>query len=326
MTSAVETMAYAGQVPWHGLGNKVSNDLTPAAMLKAAGINWTVSKRKVFHEVNGKMQAIDREYVLARDSDNKVLSMVGEIYKPVQNDVAMDFFRKFVEAAKMKMETAGSLWDGRYIWGLAKIGADFTLAKGDKIEGYMLMCQPHVHGKAMLFQFTPIRVVCWNTLTFAIGKDLTGKGGKTFRMPHSTDFNESVKTQAELALGLATEQMADFKEVATLLAKKKAAPLKVEQYFAEVLKFDPKKAEKKKTNGEPRVPVMLPKFRAALEHAPGQALPTAAGTWWGALNAVTYVIDHETGRERSTALRNAWLGHMSNVKRRAVDLAIARAK
>ena len=29
MAHNVETMAYAGEVPWHGLGTKVIDDLTP---------------------------------------------------------------------------------------------------------------------------------------------------------------------------------------------------------------------------------------------------------------------------------------------------------
>jgi hypothetical protein len=63
-----------------------------------------------------------------------------------------------------------------------------------------------------------------------------------------------------------------------------------------------------------------------LVNAPGAELPTALGTMWGALNAVTYVVDHAEGRERSTALRSAWLGTRANLKRRAFDLAIKRAK
>ena len=33
MAHAVETMAYAGEVPWHGLGKQVLPDLTPEQML-----------------------------------------------------------------------------------------------------------------------------------------------------------------------------------------------------------------------------------------------------------------------------------------------------
>jgi phage/plasmid-like protein (TIGR03299 family) len=324
MASKVETMAYANEVPWHGLGNSVSDDLTPAQMLKAAAIDWTVSKRKIFLDAG---QEVKGQFALLRDSDDQFLSMVGETWKPVQNEIAMDFFKKYTEAGHMKMETAGSLANGKYVWALARLGMDFKLpGKGnDEVRGYLLLCSPHIRGKAMVIQFTPIRVVCWNTLNFALGSDLKGKAG-AFRMPHSQEFNDSVKANAEIALGLAKGQMTEFKEMATLLAKKKAPTDKVEEFFCEVLKFNPKQGKRKpKADGEIREPRMLPKFRAALEHAPGQNIASAAGTWWGALNAVSYVIDHETGRDRSTALRNAWLGHTAGIKQRAVKLAIKNA-
>ena len=329
MSHEVEKMAYAGQTPWHGLGEKVSNDLTPKQMLKAAGLDWTVSKAPVyFDKKNGKaseMSKIDGKFALIRDTDQSVLSMVGATYKPVQNEDALGFFKQFTEAGKMTMETAGSLWHGRYIWSLAKIGKGFKLGKDDDVESYLLLSQPHVHGKSLILQYTSIRVVCWNTLNFALGYGLKGKAG-AFRMPHSQVFNDATKDAAKVALGLAGEQMESFQEAATLLSKKKAKPEAVLEFFHEVLKFDPEKATKKKKDAEVRVPRMLPKFQEALLKAPGQDLGSAKGTWWGALNAVSYVIDHETGGERETALKNAWHGHTAGIKRRAFALAVEKAK
>jgi phage/plasmid-like protein (TIGR03299 family) len=325
MADHVESMAYANAVPWHGLGNKVHNNLSPEAMCKASKTDWEVEKREMFFKKNGSYEKVDGSFALTRKSDESVLSVVGATYKPVQNLEGVEFFKKFVVAGKMKMETMGSLWNGRYIWALARLGHDFTLGKEDEIDNYLLWFQPHIHGKAMLFQYTAIRVVCWNTLQMAIGASLRGSNTSAFRMPHSTTFNEDVKQKAEEALGLAVKQSDEFHKAATLLSKKRIKEEDVEEYFFEVLQFDPKTAVKNK-DGADRVPRMLPKFQEALNLAPGSQLPTALGTLWGALNAVTYVIDHDEGRDKSTALRNAWLGHKANIKRRALDLALDRAK
>lgn len=324
MVAAVETMAYANQVPWHGLGKPVTNNLTPAQMLKAAQLDWTVSKRETFFKAaSGKHTPMPGEFALVRDKDEFLLSNVGATYKPVQNADAMDFFKKFVTAGKMKMETAGSLWGGRYVWGLARLGHDFRLGKNDEVRGYLLMMNPHILGKAMVMQFTPIRVVCWNTLTFALGSNLKGDAG-AFRMFHSTVFNDRVKKQAEEALGLASDQMGEFRQAAESLVKKKIKPKAIEQYFCDVLEYDPEtKQVKAKGEQAAREPVMLPKFRTAYEEAPGAQMATAQGTYWGALNAVTRVIDHETGKDRGTALRNAWIGYTAKMKRRALGLALA---
>lgn len=327
MVSAVETMAYRGETPWHGLGDQVTTKMTPKEMAKAAKINWTVSKQPLLvKHRDGKYVAVPDQFALTRDSDETVLDVVGKGYKPVQNEIALDFFTKFVKAGHMEMETVGSLWHGRYIWALANINKTFDVGKGDEVRNYLLLSNPHVHGKAMLFLYTAIRVVCWNTLTWALGEGLKKKG-TAFRMPHSIEFDDDVKKQAEIALGLATTQAGVLKDAATVLGKKKAKADAVEEFFCEVLEFDPKQAVKKKSKeDEVKEPRMLPKFRAALTHSPGHDLISAAGTWWGAVNAVTYVIDHEVGRDNSTALKSAWLGSKSRLKARAFDLALARAK
>jgi phage/plasmid-like protein (TIGR03299 family) len=312
-------MAYAGQVPWHGLGNPVKHTLSAEAMRKAAGQDYTVSKRQVFFtDAQKKQIAIKNKFALVRDSDDKMLSIVGSVYKPVQTEKVFAFFHDFVAAAKMQMETAGSLWDGKYVWALARVvGQDFAVGAGkkDEMRNYLLLCSPFEHGKALIMQYTNVRVVCWNTLSMAIGANLTGKG-HAFRMPHTKDF-EVEKEEAKRVLGLITNQAKEFKEAASILAKAKITNEQTEKFFLDVLK---------KSGDAARTPVALPKYKAALEHAPGAMLPSAKGTWWGAVNAVTYVVDHEQGRTRDSAMKNAWLGNQATVKRRALKLALDAQK
>lgn len=329
---AVETMAFAGETPWHGLGFKVPSTLTPAEMLKAAKLDWYVEKRPLYAtSPRGDEILIPDTYGLFRTSDDAYLDTVGKIYKPVQNEAVFEFFARFCKAGKMKMETAGSLWGGRYVWCLARINHDFAVAGNDNdaMHNYVLLCSPHAHGKAMVIQFTPIRVVCWNTLTFALGASFnanTKRGGwgekAAFRLIHSKRFDQVAIEQATTALGLALVGAESFEQSAKFLASKKAKPERVEEFFGKVLSFDAAKAKK---TGAPE-PFMFPKLRQALETSPGHDLPTAAGTWWGALNAVTYVVDHETGRNRSTTLRNVWLGDLAAKKRTAFELATTYAK
>lgn len=329
MSDHVETMAWVREVPWHGLGREVSGDLSPAQMLKAAQLNWRVEKRPVYGKTaEGKFVPIPGKFGLTRDKDDAVLSIVGSTYKPVQNEEAFDFFKKFTQAGHMNMETAGSLWGGRYTWALAKINADFTLGKKDPVKSYLLLCSPHIHGKSMIIKYTSVRVVCWNTLSWALGADLTGKGGGeagSFRMPHTKLFDDAMKESAMHALGLAKDQASNFKEAALLLSKKKAKVDDVEAFFCEVLRYDPRKA-RKLADGRDAEPRLLSRFRDALQFAPGQDILTAKGTWWGAVNAVTYTIDHAVGRERDTALKGAWFGSNAQVKTRALDLALVKAK
>ena len=165
MAHLVETMAYAGAVPWHGLGVPVEANLTPKEMMQAADLDWTVSKRPVYtlNECEGHNEVgvmpVDGHHFITRDSDNSILSHCGDDYVPIQNEEIFDFFKKFTEAGHMTMETAGSLRSGSEVWGLAKISADFQLAGGDEVKGYLLINQPHVAGHAMAIRFTPLRDV-----------------------------------------------------------------------------------------------------------------------------------------------------------------------
>jgi phage/plasmid-like protein (TIGR03299 family) len=241
---------------------------------------------------------------------------VGSVYKPVQTEQIFAFFHDFVKEAQMEIETCGSLWGGKYVWVLARVkNADFALGKKDEMRNYLLLLAPFEHGKALIMQWTSVRVVCWNTLVAALGSALKGKG-HAFRMPHTKNF-EVEKEEAKRVLGLITEQSNEFKDAATFLSKKKAAKETVDKYFRHLL-----------TNGSEtkRDPQALAKYKAALDSSPGGELQSAKGTWWGALNAVTYVIDHQQGKSRDSALKNAWLGNQSILKRRALVLALEEAK
>jgi phage/plasmid-related protein TIGR03299 len=181
MSHEIESIAWTNEVPWHGLGVEVSDDLTADEMLVKAGLDWTVSKRPLyFPKVNTErteLKLIPNKFALTRDSDESTLDVVGDSYKPVQNADALDFFKRFVDSGDMKMETAGSLRNGQFIWGLAKIQESFNVGAGDedRIEGYLLLTQPHKFGFSMVAALTPIRVVCMNTMKMALGEKLNGR-------------------------------------------------------------------------------------------------------------------------------------------------------
>ena len=342
MVHQVETMAYAGNVPWHGLGKAVSSEMTPEEMLVEAGLNWTVSKRPsyttnspdVMNLLNPAGEAnflhVPDHFHLVRDSDNTILSSCGDKYEPFQNHEVMDFFKRFTDAGEMQMETAGSLRNGKDIWGLAKLSEKFavTLPGNDKVESYLLLNSPHVSGTALTIMLTPIRVVCNNTLTMAL-KDQTSK----FRVLHLQMFDEEIMRAAEEALGLSSKTMSSFKDAVTLLSKKKATNEAVGNFVAEL--FAPNiLIERGKAANENSLPPIEDELKhtasrvhEAIYTSPGAELAAAKGTWWGALNGVTYVVDHESqARTEDNSLHSAWFGSGAAKKRKALSLAIDYAQ
>ena len=182
MSALVETMAYAGEVPWHGLGTKVPHDISTDEMLKQSGLNWSVEKQPTF-TIN---QVPTGSFALVRNTDNKVLApSVGQNWNPVQNKEAFDFFAEYVESGDLEMHTAGSLMDGKMVWALAKVKQGFELFKGDEVENYMLFSNPHQFGKSIDIRMTPIRVVCNNTLTLSLSTD----SDSMVKVNHRREFN-----------------------------------------------------------------------------------------------------------------------------------------
>lgn len=323
MSHEVETMAYAGELPWHGLGQRVPDNLTPDQMLTVANLDWTVSTRPMFfakgHGIGG-MEANERvneHFALVRDSDSKLLDVVGHRYKPTQNKDAFEFFDKFVKECKLKMHTAGSLCGGQYVWALAKDEMSINIAANDKVESYVLLMSPHKLGRSLIAQHTTVRVVCQNTLNLAMSKNKAA-----FRMSHTKVFDAKAKHEAAQVLGLIHAGMKDFQAKGKFLAGRKAGLIDVKIFFASVFDLDDKQLE----NDNYRANGIMGKLVNAYQgEAPGANLASAKGTWWGALNAVTFVLDHKTGGDKERSARENWLGYRGELKRDALKLALDMA-
>lgn len=326
MAHLVETMAYANETPWHGLGVQVSDALDPQQMIEAAGLDWTVSRRSLFttqepgpNQVQATLRTDDWG-VLVRNSDNKILGPCGKNYIPMQNADVFTFFDRFVKAGHMKMETAGSLDGGRQIWGLASIQKGFSLPGQDDVNGYLLLNQPHVWGKSLTIMFTPIRVVCNNTLTMAL--NASSQSTAKFTMPHVREWGSEIIQRAETALGIATHQLDAFKTTAELLARTSYQEKQVTEYIAKL--FNPALVAENDEITRDQFTRTADEVYNCIHTQPGATL--SEGSWWSALNAVTYFVDHKAGRNRDASLTSAWFGPRAALKRKALNLAVEYAE
>jgi phage/plasmid-like protein (TIGR03299 family) len=304
-------MAYAGETPWHGLGVKVPSDLTPAQMLEAAGLDWSVQKITAYAKVAGKNVDIGQS-ALVRSMDDKILDVVSNDWNPVQNEEAFEFFNEFVAAGDMEMHTAGSLKDGQIVWGLAKVKESFELFKGDQIDSYLLFSNFHKYGFSTDVRFTPIRVVCNNTLTLSLNSAVE----RMVKISHRKVFDPS---NVKDMLGIATTKLAKYKEMATFLGSKKAKDEDIVQYFTRVFPVTGSNQNKKKEVSKSAQMAM-----DILHTQPGAQY--AEGTWWQPFNAVTYLTDHLAGRSADTRLTSAWYGYNKGLKTKALELAIEMAE
>jgi len=316
MSHEVETMAYAGEVPWHGLGVPVSNDLTPAQMMQKAGLDWKVREVESFVEYNGRKMRTGQKSLI-RETDGKILTNVGKDWKPLQNSEAFEFFGEYVMAGDMEMHTAGSLKGGQMVWALAKVKDSFELFKGDQIDSYFLFANPHLYGKSIDIRFTPIRVVCKNTLSLS----LNSTSSNAVTVGHRAQFNAD---EVKEALGIASEKMQTYKEYAQFLGSKRFSTEKLIEYYNEVF---PRTADKRVQDKSLSIETLSRNAKLcydALETQPGAKY--AEGTWWQAFNSVTYITDHHQGRNSDNRLYSSWWGGNQVRKRNALEAAIEFAE
>ena len=314
MAHMIETMAYAGETPWHGLGVQVPSDLSPAQMLEKAGLDWTVQKIPAFANIDGAQTNVGWS-ALVRSTDREVLSVVSNDWNPVQNHEAFEFFHEYCSAGDMEMHTAGSLRDGQIVWVLAKIKDSFELFKGDTVESYLLFTNPHKFGQSIDVRFTPIRVVCNNTLTLSLSQN----ADRMVKKSHRTEFDAAlVKEQ----LGIATDKLAKYKEMAAFLGSKRYTGESLKDYFNKIFPVLVYNKEK----GPQRKDLSKSATRALDIIGTQPGAQYAEGSWWQAFNAVTYLTDHEIGETADSRLQSAWFGANKNLKLKALETAVEFAE
>jgi len=310
MAHMVETLAYSGETPWHGIGTKVPADLSPQQMLEKAGLDWSVRKVPAFAEVAGKKVAVGKS-ALVRDSDDRILDVVSDDWNILQNEKAFEFFHDFVAAGDMEMHTAGSLRDGQLVWALAKVHDGFTVFDGDSVESYLLFSNPHKYGWSIDVRFTPIRVVCNNTLTLS----LNTSSKNMVKVSHRREFDADMVKET---LGVAKEKLAKYKEMAQFLGSKRYTDKTLVEYFKRVFPVTGGPDKKKEMS------ISASKALDVIATQPGANF--AEGSFWSAFNTVTYMVDHKLGRSQDSRLTNAWFGNGKKTKADALETALQMAQ
>ncbi len=239
MPANVESMFYVRETPWHGLGVKVASALSSAEAIQIAGLDWNVNQHPVKTD-----DGIDIPSYKAniRSSDNKVLGVVTDRYKVVQNSEAFAFTDGLLGEG-VTYETAGSLSGGKKIWLLAKLPEKYTIM-GENVEPYLLFSNSHDGNGAIRVAMTPVRVVCQNTLNLALR---TAK--RAWSTVHVGDLAEKMD-EAHSTLALAEDYMRGLKDEFERLERIYVSDQKVMEYIDMLIPLESDASEYRKKNIE----------------------------------------------------------------------------
>lgn len=207
----VETMFSVREKPWHYEMTKDRTRIIQAAptsadALIAAGLDWNVESKDVYDE---RGIAIPGYKANTRDSDGSVLGIVSNRYAIVQNREAFDFTDSLI-GETMRYETAGSLRNGKQVWLLGKMPERYIC--GDKTEPYICFSNTHDGSGAVRVCMTPVRVVCNNTLNYALES-----AKRSWSARHVGKIEQKLE-EARQTLQLAEEYMDAMKAKAEELA------------------------------------------------------------------------------------------------------------
>ncbi len=322
------SMFYWGGLPWHGLGKELDGPATSAEAIKAAQLDWQVVKVPLCAVDERGLAGVPGFFATVREGDwgrrdCPVFGVVGKGYRPLQNVDAFRFFDSIVGMGAAIHHTAGALGNGSRVWILAKLPGHIRVVGDDVADKYLLLSNGHDGHTAVQIKFTPVRVVCQNTLTRALA------GGATVNIVHKPDMPRRLD-EAKEALGIINGQFAAMEQDFQRMAKQSLKDQQLATYLASIFP-DPKPSP-----AHPRVIESLRRraafhrqqsARLAIE-GKGNDVAAVRGTLWAAYNGVTEYVDHLWGKfrgegDRARRLNSLWFGRGHQMKSRAYTQAVA---
>ena len=150
---------------WHRLGVVIDGTLPAREAFRVASADFHVAARPVF---NADMQLIPGYQAITRMDTGSTLSVMTETYTPIQNEALIRIAEALHE--DINMDAVCVLSDGKKVTFTARIrGAEGDVVPGDPVQQYLIGCTSHDGSIPFQLLFSPIRVVCQNTLSAALG-------------------------------------------------------------------------------------------------------------------------------------------------------------
>ena len=327
-----DTLAYAGDTPWHGIGEDVHELQTAQAML-ARVFPWTVGAVPVYERRDDDALAfvqVPGYRGIKRSDTGDVLSVVTAQYRPLQNAQAMEVVDALIAEGQAVVEVAGSIREGRLCWALAQLPGEYTVIGDDAVRPYFLLAWGHDGKHGVAGKLTFVRVVCDNTLTAALGGRWSQHASIYFR--HHGDLSIRL-ADARAALGLVRRQVEETVQAYQQLAATPLESATVTRYFAELfpLTVEPSEtgelADKRRGDWESLHGELIRLYAQGA----GNDAPGARRTAWAAYNAVTEYLDHvypvlANGAVSPTRQQSVLFGSKAPIRQGALTQALVLAQ
>lgn len=286
---------------WHGLGKIVEQYPTSAEAIRYAGLDYTVEKRPLFtlqgdEFANSPIKSdliipapaikVPNYFATVRNDNDAVLGVVGKDYQIVQNVDAFAFFDAIVGGGDgILYETAGALGKGERIFITAKLPGYIRVGKDDFIDKYLFLTTSHDGFGSITAAFTPVRVVCNNTLNAAMRNHTNA-----IKIRHTASANDRLK-QAHTLMGISNTMADEMQDIFNHWSTVRITDQEVKKLI-QVAMVPNKETLNNLMAGKTEdlssvYTNMVDKVYAYAMSSPTQQMDTTAGTVFGAYNAIT---------------------------------------
>ena len=315
--------------PWHGLGKVVDGCTSSKKAMEWAGLDFEVEKRELFTENKIDWSSdlkIPQFFATVRTDTQDVLGVVGNDYKVVQNSDAFSFFDAIVKGEGIQYQTAGALGKGERIFITAKLPSYIRVGREDLIEQYLFLTTTHDGSSSITAAFTPVRIVCNNTLNAAL-KNMS----HCVRIRHTNNAKQKL-AQAHHLMGITNTLSGQLDDLFNQWSKVKITDKEVYKLIQlalipnkEVLR-DIKRGKENELSTQ-----FLNICNAAYGYALGnetQQLDTTKGTLFGAYNGVTgYFQNVRSYKDEEVKLKSLLYGGIAQQRsQKAFDLCLEFSK
>ncbi len=338
MPDLITSAMFAGKPAWHRKGNVLREAPNSVIARKMAGLEWepeTVSLRTSDGDLIGSHVAV------RRDDTKDVLGVVGEGWKPVLNGQLFEYLDSLVGTGEARYESAGCIQNGKRVWGLLRIPGTVEVSEGDNLERYILAANGHDGSLAFSTCATSVRVVCQNTLSYALRKG----AGSVMKVYHRSGVEKQLE-KARDVLSQACRRFEKQTDESRLLASIDVTTTQARNYFADVLDRVILKSQQDQEEiaqeSLPQVggPGLLDLVVSQYDNGAKASNPsrhkellsdilnrfereTAVGTAWGAYNAVSEWVDHGRNyRSADSRFTGTLLGTGNREKQQAFTMAL----
>lgn len=298
---------FAGDVPWHGLGIRLNERVSPMRALQEAGLDWTVGKTPAYAKVGDAYVEIPYRFATVRMDTGTPMGTVGPQWTPIQNREQAEFLEALAGEGGVQVECAGSIYGGCRTFWTCKLKDEIQVAEHDKVKEYLVLCNGHDGSTAFRAYWTPIRVVCRNTLEAS----LSGEKRKTgFVIRHSSGVKQHV-AEARRTLKICTEYYDLARDAYQGLAAKRVTEAQYHKVLA--LAFpDPDPEVKNKEQAEAKVAFQREQVTNNLR-LECKALDKKNVSAWDVWNAFTFYASHQLDITAKNKVRGGMEKHFDRV-------------